>query len=332
MAGNLSLTREYQRIFTIMRDEFEPILWDNVSSRTALLFRMKEIGAIVEKGGLEHLRFNILKELPTTEAYTDLDTLTPTRADPVTSVVYEWKQLNSPVQVSGLDMIKTGDASRPGLLQMFIEAAEISMRDAIGGSTVGIFSDAGESDLTKISGLQNMLTSTPTTGTVGQLSRASQSNWRHQTEDVSNDFSANGLNSMRTLYRECSRFDENVDTIVFNGSTMDNYERALTSTFQVNLPLQPAQADQRMLDAGFPNILYKNAIVFNDDGVPANAGYFLNLAKFTRLIVRSGRNAEIGDFVKSRDKDDLVTFVLWAGNLITTNLARQGVLLNTDTW
>ena len=72
--------------------------------------------------------------------------------------------------------------------------------------------------------------------------------------------------------------------------------------------------------------------MFDDDGCPADRGYFLNLAKYIRLIVRTGRNAEIGDFVKGRDKDDLVTHVLWAGNLITTNLARGGVLLNGDTY
>lgn len=315
-----------------MRDEFEPILWDNVSARTALLFRMKELGAIVEMGGMQHLRFNILKELPTAEAYTDLDTITPTRGDPVTSLVYLWKQVNTPVQISGLDMIKTGDNARPQLLTLFIEAAEVAMRDAIGGSTLGIFSSLGDTTLTGISGLQNMFTTSTTTGTVGQLSRATQSNWRHQTENVSNDFSSNGLNAMRTLYRTTSRADENVDTIVFNGSTMDNYERSLTSTFQVNVPLIPTQADQRMLDAGFANYSYKGAIVFFDDGCPANFGYFLNLVKFTRLIVRSGRNAEISDFVKSRDKDDLVSFVLWAGELITTNLGRQGALLNGDTF
>ena len=52
MAGNLSLTREYDRIFTIMRDEvLEPYLFDNVSTRTALLYCMKAKGAIVEGGG-----------------------------------------------------------------------------------------------------------------------------------------------------------------------------------------------------------------------------------------------------------------------------------------
>lgn len=47
--------------------------------------------------------------------------------------------------------------------------------------------------------------------------------------------------------------------------------------------------------------------------------------------MREGRDAEIGDFVKSQTKDDLVTYVLWAGNAVMTNLGRNGVLLNADT-
>lgn len=329
MAGELALTRTYDRIFSIVRDDVEPVLFDNVSTRTALLFRLKEMGAIIEVGGRPHLRFTILKELPTTTGYSDLDVISPIRAAPVTSAVYVWKQLECPAQVSGLDMIKTGESAVVDLLTMMIGSAETSLRDGLGGSSVGIFSDAGETTLTKVSGLQNMLTSSTTTGTVGQLDRATLSVWRHQSGNVASDFSTNGLNTLMTLFRQCGRFDENVDTIVVNGSTLDNYERALTSTFRMNFP---APASRTMLDAGFDNVGYKNALMFADDGCPANYGYFLNIAKYIRLIVRAGRNAEISDFVKARDRDDLVAHVLWAGNLITTNLARQGVLLNSDTY
>lgn len=332
MAGNLSVTREYQRIFSIVADEVEPILFDNVSSRTALLYRAKDMGAIIKTGGKPHLRFNIIKELPTASGYTDLDTLTPVRGDPVTSCIYEWKQIAVPVLVSGLDMIKTPEGNEIDLIEMFIQSAEISMRDAIGGSSIGIFSSADEDDLRKITGLQNMLTSSITTGTVGKLSRATLSTWRHQSANVSSDFSANGLARFRTLYRQCSRFDETPDTIVLTGSAMDNYEANLTNSFSTNLPLIGIGAgDERMIDAGFGNIRYKGALVFADDGCPANYGYFLNLAKYWRLFVREGRDAEIGDFVKSQSKDDLATYVLWAGNAVITNLGRNGVLLNGDT-
>jgi len=328
MAGNLSVTREYQRIFTIVADEAEPILFDNVSSRTALLYRLKDMGAIIKTGGKPHLRFNILKELPTTVGYSDLDTLTPVRGDPWTSAIYAWKQLATPVQVSGLDMIKTPDGNEIDLVEGFLQTAEISMRDAIGGSTVGIFSSAAEDDVRKITGLQNMLTNSTTTGTVGGLSRATLTTWRHQVQNVSSDFSANGLSKMRTLFRQCSRFDEVPDTVVLTGSAMDNFEANLTNSFSVNLPLA---GDQGMIDAGFPNFRYKGALVFADDGCPANYGYFLNVSKYLRLFVREGRDAEIGDFIKSQNKDDLVTYVLSALNMVMTNLGRNGVLLNGDT-
>lgn len=332
MAGNASVTRTYDRIFSIVRDEVQPLLFDNISSRTALLYRMKDMGAIIRTGGKPHLRFNVLKELPTATGYTDLDTITPVRADPVTSAIFEWKQLQVPVQISGRDIIKTGEAAVIDLLELFIQAAEIAMRDAIGGSSLGIFSDAGESELRKITGLQNFFTTSTTTGTVGVLSRVTLSAWRHQVQNVANAFNTNGLNMMRTLYRQCSRFDEAPDSIVFNGSTWDNFHKELTGTFTVNLPMQIGSGDQNMLEAGFPNIRFNGALLFADDGCPANRGYFLNLAKYIRLFVREGRDAEIGDFIKSRSYDDLVTFVLWAGNLITTNLARGGLLYNCDTY
>lgn len=332
MAGNLSVTREYDRVFSLVQDRLTSrVLFDNVSTRTALLFCMKLKNNMPSVDGRAHLRFSILKELPNTIGYTDNDTLTPERPDAFTSAVYEWKQLATPVNVTGRDMIKTENGAVTDLLTALIQAAESSMRESLGGASVGIFSDAGESELRKFSGLQNHLTTSTTTGTVGNLNRATLSTWQHQSANVSSDFSANGLARFRTLYRNCGRFDENVDIIVLTGATMDNYENALTSTFQVNLPIMGVgSGDERMIDGGFANIRYKNALVFADDGAPANFGYFLN-SKYIKLYMRQGRESELGDFVKSRDKDDVVAYVYSAGNLAITNLARQGVLLNGDT-
>ncbi|MDI6732327.1 MAG: phage major capsid protein [Planctomycetota bacterium] len=316
-----------------MADEAEGVLFDNASTRTSLLYRLKALGSIIRTGGKPHLRFNILKELPTAQGYTDLDPLTPVRGDPATSCIYEWKQIAVPVQVSGLDMIKTPEGNEIDLVELFLQSAEIAMRESIGGSSEGIFSSADETNLRAITGLQNMLTTSTTTGTVGNLSRATLTKWRHQSGNVASAFTTNGLNIMRTLFRQATRYDETIDTIVLTGAAMDNFERALTSTFQVNLPLMGVGAgDQAMIDAGFGNISYKGALIFADDACPANFGYFLNAKKYFRLFVREGRDAEIGDFVKSQTKDDLATYVLWAGNAVMTNLGRNGTLLNADTW
>ncbi len=331
MAGNLSLTRTYDRIFTIMRDEaIEPYLWDNVSARTAYLYCMKAKGAIKEIGGHENLSFKILKELPTTVGYTDDGVLTPVRADPYTRAIFNWKQLAVPVQVTGLDMIRTGEGAEPELLEAFIQAAEISMRDAVGGSTLGVFSDGDETTLDEITGLQNILTTSTTTGTVGQLSRATLAVWRHQLANVSSAFDTNGLNRMTTLYRQCTRADESPDICVVNGETWDNFLRETTRTFQTMMPGM-RDPDSLMVDAGFPNVGWFGALLFPDDAVPANAGYFIN-SKYINILVREGRNAELGDFVKSNNRDDLVAYVFWAGNQICKGLRYNGILQNADTY
>lgn len=331
MAGNLSLTRTYDRIYTIMRDEaIEPYLWDNVSARTAYLYAMKAKGAIKEVGGSPELSFKILKELPTTVGYSDDEALTPVRGDPWTWATFLWKQLACPVQVTGLDMIRTGEGAEPDLLEGFIQSAEISMRDAVGGSTVGVFSDGDETVRNEITGLQNILTTSTTTGTVGQLSRATLAVWRHQLANVSSAFDTNGLNRMTTLYRQCTRADESPDMVVLNGDTWDNFLRETTRTFQTNVP-GIGDPDKAMVDAGFKNISWFGATMFPDDGVPANAGYFIN-SKYINILVRQGRNAELGDFVKANNRDDLVGYVFWAGNQICKGLRYNGILQNADTY
>lgn len=147
-------------------------------------------------------------------------------------------------------MIKTADGDAPDLLEIFIEAAEISMRDAIGGSSIGLFSSATETTLTSITGLQSILQSSTTTGLVGNLNRATLSVWRHQSGNVASTFDTTGLNIMTTLYRNCSRYDETPNIIVVNGATWDNFLKETVRTFHVNLPMM-GPGDQGMIDAGF---------------------------------------------------------------------------------
>jgi hypothetical protein len=334
MAGNTSLTRTYNKVFSIMQDELaSDVIFDNITTRTSLFYSYKLMNAIDKVNGRPLLRYNIMKELPTATGYSDLDTITPERGDPVTSAVYEWKQVAAPVQVSGLDMIKTGDDGVEDLLALMITAAETSLRESLGGSSIGIFSSAEESNVRAVTGLQNILGTSTTTGTVGNINRATQTAWQHQSQNVSSAFSTNGLNRFRTLYRQCSYFDIVPNVIVLNGSTMDNYERDLTSSFIVNLPIMGISAgNEMMIEAGFPNIRYKGALVFADDGVPANAGYFLNVGTYLRLVVRLGRESELGDFVKAQNKDDLVAWVYFAGNQVATGLRYMGILQNADTY
>ena len=153
-----------------------PFIADIITARIFLLHALAEIKGISQEvaGGLD-IRFPVLKELATAEDYTDLDTGTPARASPATTAVYTWRQVRSPIVLSGRDMAVNLGSDRQVLnvLNLMVTSATQGIRDRVGGGS-GIFSSNGDS-ASGIQGLQDMVTHTsnaqPTTGTSGGLSR-----------------------------------------------------------------------------------------------------------------------------------------------------------------
>ena len=206
----------------------------------------------------------------------------------------------------------------------------MSLAEALSGSTVGVFTASADGDTT-VTGLPSLVSSTPTTGTIGNISRTNVF-WQNQSANVSSDFSANGYTTMRSLYLLCSRGDEVPDTIVLTRAAFANFLNNATNTFRLNEPLSRQAVDEGMVEMGFPHAMFHGAVVIFDDGVPANQGYFLNLRKkYTQLVVQEDRSFAIKGLISPADRDALTGHAIWAGNQCVTSMPRQGHLLNADT-
>ena len=221
-----------------------------------------------------------------------------------------------------------GDAQIVNLVKARIEAGIISQANRLGGSVIGIFSNATESDLTRITGFQSLISNTPTAGTVGNIAR-SNSWWQNQRDAVGTNFTTDGIISMRTLWFLCSFGSDVPDIIAFNRSTFENYERALQATLSYNLP---STAPQAALDLGLPNAMnYKGAMMVYDDGVPANRGYYIN-SKYLHYVVHESRDSELGDFATTIDQDGIFGHIWWAGELCFDAMRYHGLLADGDTF
>ena len=281
-------------------------------------------------GGTQ-LVLRLLNELPTATDYSDLDVLNPSRANPVEAAIFNWKQFAVPIQISGRDMLinAASDTAMTSILTLFVEAAITSARNHAGG-TNGIFSINNEANR-GITGLQTILSqvgnAAPTTGTVGNLDRATRTYWRNRVVNVSSDFSANGYDGMIDLYTQCQRGDEVPDVIVFNRSTYFNYIRNSITSIRFNLPLT---SQQKTLDVGFSNVTFLNALIGPDDGVPTNRGYFIT-SKYMHWMVHSMREFELGPVAFTPSLDALSGWLFFAGNLGVSAMQQHGVLLNGDT-
>src|SRR3990167_1679509 len=323
---DLSATKVWSYLATTTFERVAPFIADNITARIFLLHALAELKGIQQEvmGGLD-IRFPILKELATAVDYTDLDTLAPARANPVTTAVYQWKQSAASIRLSGRDMaINMGsDRAISSVLTIMLQAAEQGLRDRLGGSS-GIFS-ANTDSATGVAGLQDLLThasnAQPTTGTVGGLNRATFTTWRNQVVDVANDFSANGYAGLTELWLRAQRGDEVPDILVFSLSSYLNFLRNATSSVQYNLPLT---SNEGMLNVGFSNVNFNGAITGYDDGVAADISYLLN-SKYCHWVAHENRNFTLGPSIATDTLDALTWWISWMGNFNVSNMARQGL-------
>ncbi len=309
MAGEVSLTRTYDDLLTTTTDYIRPLLSDNITARIPYLHALNLMGRKEVRSGGAVLRFPIFKELGPAQGYTGLETLSTTEGDNFTNALYEWKQFASPVTLSGLDLRKnSGTQQVIDLLKASIEAAVLSLANLVGGSTDGVWSTATESNLDQMTGLQALVSDTPTTGTVGNIARTNAF-WQNQTDSVTTNFTTDGLLSMQNLWTLCSFGTDHPDLIVSTRLTWVNYLRAMNSDINYNVPQAPAAMNQSIVDMG-PNVVqFFGVPMFFDDGAPANSLYMLN-SKYIHFVVNSMADFEIREFVVPTNQDGIFSQIL----------------------
>ena len=328
----LSQTLNLDTIGAITNSKIAEKIADNVSVKIPLLYFLNKMGhKEYEQGGFDY-RLPVFKEFSTAQAYTGNSVLDSAEADPVTATVFGRKQISVPIVATGTKLLQNGgnhpEAIVPYLMTI-IESAEESIKDALAGTTIGIQSTQGDSDL-GITGLGTALQTDQTVGTYGLLSRATYSFWRATTDTVATGFNTDGLSGMRRVLFTTARGDEVSTVISMSVLGFTNLVRALTGTIQYNQ--NSGNTAPTTGDVDFQTVNFHGATVFPDSYQPSNTAYFLNL-KYLKLMVHGDRDMTIREFVSPYNQDSMTARILWAGNLVCNNLARQGRLGGLiETW
>ena len=317
----------YDSIFTTTLASRTAKLADNISKNNALLKKLKEKKNIrLISGGSK-----ILEELEYGEGdmvwYSGYDTINYSPKQLFTAAEYAIKLAAVPVAVSGEDLLKNSGKERVmELMEKRIQNAEKTMSNQLAAAMYG---DGPSADGKSIGGLKLLVADDPTTGTVGNINRATSGNefWRNQSATHQNLNSGNILQAMDEMYLKCSRGSDKPDLIVVDDKLYSIYEQALQ-------PLA-RYSDPKMADAGFQSLKFKGCDVVYDGGqgghCPDNHMYFLN-TDYLYLRPHKDRNMKvIGGDRLSINQDAMYRIIGWAGNMTMSNAALQGVLINEIT-
>lgn len=323
MAG-VTISEVFDTVRSITNPNTSKKISDNITKNIPLLHFLDQMGhKEYESGGVDY-RLPVFKDMQTGTAYSGATVITPAVPDPITTAVYNRKQLAWNVQVTGTDLLKNGGSSPEVIIDYMaslLETTEQSAKNDVAGDTIGIMSDQGDSDL-GITGLQTYLPTSTSTGTVGGLSRVTYDWWRHQSDSVTTGFTTDGYKSMVALYIKLTRGMDAPQLIVMNNSTFANYNNYLTATVQY----QFSNSLPAVGDVGFPDGLkFRGATVVHDAYTPSQTAYFLNL-KYMKMLVNKDRDFAFRDWIAPADGDYMASMLLFAGNLCCSNLFMQGLL------
>ena len=302
------------------------VIADDVTKNNALLSRLDSRGRKKPVSGgrtiVQELQY---QENSTFKRYSGYDLLNIQPSDVMTAAEYDYKQAAVAVSISGLEELQnSGEDAVLDLLEGRIENAETTLRNNI---ALDCYSDGTADGGRQIGGLALLISTSPTSGTVGGISRSTWGFWRNQKFSATADGGAAASNSniqsyMNRLYLTCVRQADTPDLIVAD----NNYYRLYWESLQAIQRI--TSADKGM--AGFQSLQYMGSDVIFDGGfgggAPANQMFFLN-TKY--LFYRPHRNrdfAPIGGDRMNTNQDATVKLMGWAGNLTMNNAFLQGVL------
>jgi len=307
-------------------------LADNVTLQNALLFRLRERGNVKPFSGGNVILQEIMYNDPNTQnagSYSGYDVIDITPNSPVSAAQYDLKQYAAAVSMSGLEMLQNaGKEQIIDLMEGRVEIAEAQLTNQL---SAGLYSDGTGNSGKDITGLSTAVSTTPTVGTYGGISRVNYTFWRNKAFSAATDggapaTSANIQTYMNRLAVQLIRGTDAPDLI----SADNNYYRLYMESLQA---IQRV-TDEKMAAAGFTSLKYfgagKATDVVLDGGIggaiTTNRMYFLN-TKYIFFRPHSARNmVPIGGERQSVNQDAIVKLIGWAGNLTSSGPQFQGVL------
>ena len=268
-------------------------------------------------------------------AYGGYDQITINPQTGLTAAEYDWRQLYATIAISGIEEAQNnGKEQIVNLLEAKIMQAEETLKDAVNvmlysnGTGAGVQGTANQQwlGLSALIAGNNAPAGTPTT--VGGIDATANAYWRSIVRD--NAAAALDLDVMNNVYNSASKGNDTIDAIF---TTQGQYEK-----YEALLQPQVRYQDVKSANAGFQNLMFKNAPVFWDADCTANTMYGIN-SKYLTLVGHKDRWFKNSGFTEnmassgttsgaSTVSDARYALITAYGNLTVRNRARHFRLYN----
>lgn len=309
-------------VTSIARRYIMPEIVDNVYLSNPLFFRMTQGNKRTIQGGTQIEIPLMYARFAAGGPYQGFEILNVAPSDTVKNGAVDWKQHFVPVTVDGLTLIKTDSPqSIANIIRLLFAQARMEMAENL---ATGLYAD-GIANPKEIDGLKAAVDDGTVAGTYAGLNRTNNTWWKSQVDATTATLSFTALNSLFGSVGEGGR----TPSLILSRIEQWNRFWALGFAKMAYSMAMPGTYDQLLHNAGFTNQLFNGAPWVQDshvfDGPNASNSAILMLTEdYIEWGVSPRADMYLEDFQTPTDQDAMTAKLLWAGNLIVTNCARQG--------
>lgn len=274
-----------------------------------------------EDGGYQISNPLVVGRNPTVASFEYYDTLPVEQTNEFTTVEYYWSRVAGTVIISDQEEDENkGESAIFKLMKAKMDVLEESIKEkfseylyAAGGGTDPI-------------GLASLIPDDPTTGTLGGINRATETQWRTSSYNFAGALNATNIEeAFDDILLDLTLKTERPDIILCGRNIMRFYRAAVRDKVVYNLA--ETTNGKRMMDLGFGGVSHQNIPMLYDEDCPVNKCYFIN-SKYMRLHMLKGVNMKVKELSSPWDMEAKGSRIVWQGQYCLWRAYRTHAVVN----
>lgn len=296
---------------------YKKTMTDNIFTANPLFYWLKEKDRLkIDNSGGEQIIVPLMYGMNSTaKSYSGYDVITITPQDGMSAAEFDWKQYAAGISISGAEEFKnSGEGRLINLLEQKIKQAELTLIDKFAEH---LFQTSAATN--DIGSLYDYV-SDDGSGTVGGIVSGTYTWWKNYYVSGASTSVVfeNIIPKVFDGILNASKGNDTPDIGIMPSAVFLPFESQLVKTMN----FLPGMKNQKAADIGFDNYKIKGTTIMYDENCTSAQIYLLN-SRYISLVTGAGKDFVSTDWIKPDDGDYKSSMILWYGNLVVSNRARQ---------
>jgi hypothetical protein len=275
-----------------------------------------------ESGGHEITNPLTLGRNPNVTSYEYYNPLPIAQTSEFDTVTYNWSRVAGTVIISDQEEDENrGEAMIFKLMKAKMDVLEESIKEKFAEYLYG--AGAGTDPL----GLASLIPDDPTTGTLGGISRANETQWRTSSYDFNGNIDSTNIEEVfDDVIMDLTLKSDKPDLILCGRNLYRHYRAAVRDKVVINM--DATNSGKKMMDLGFAGVKHQNINMLYDEDCSVNKAYFIN-SKYLRLHMLKHVNMKVKELVAPWNVDACGRRTVWQGQFCNWKAYRtHAVVIN----